>query len=121
MKRIMIVFALIALPFLMGANCKKETTKQKEYCNCADKTKSSSVHKLSGTVTFVESVENWGIVVKEGNTYDNVQIFLPCSLQSTYKVADKKVVFSGETFEPIKNPATPAGTKYLCIKITSIH
>ena len=96
--------------------------KEKEICDCNDKTNSTEITNLSGIVYFKQDIQRWIISVHKEGTFDEVELFIPCNLEEAYREENKKVLFSGTTFDLRSNlNSAPAGSSYACVTISFIN
>jgi hypothetical protein len=111
--------AILLLAAGMASSCGKEK-EDNPICDCNSKTNPVEVTDMEGIVNFNESIQKWYIAVYEESTYDAVKLFLPCNIENPYKEANKKVLFSGTTFDLSTKIIAPAGSDYACIELSSI-
>jgi hypothetical protein len=111
-------FTAILLMLAGVISCKKGTNDK--ICDCNNKTNPVEIVDMEGVIHFNEDIQEWYISVYEQNTYDVMQLFLPCNINDAYKKVNKKILFSGTVFDLSIKINAPAESDYACIEISSI-
>ncbi|GHT80019.1 hypothetical protein AGMMS50262_24100 [Bacteroidia bacterium] len=116
MKKITIrPILLMTLFCTLMIGCEKEYDKNN--CDCSNK-QTFGVTNVEGIINFNKDIQKWYIRVHKEDTYDEVQLYLPCNLEEKYKIPDKEVLFSGIASDISLDVTTPAGTHYFCVEIS---
>ena len=119
MKKTLFFFINVFM-FLAISGCQNENVNDSEECNCSNE-ETFEVIDAKGIINFRKDIQKWCISVHQEGTYDEVHLFFPCILEDSYKIIGKKVMFSGIASDLSLEIISSAGTRHLCIEISSIN
>ncbi|MDR2361791.1 MAG: hypothetical protein LBD91_03595 [Prevotellaceae bacterium] len=103
--------------FLLNIGCDKDKSNNK-ICDCNNKINPIEVVNVEGVINFNEDIQEWYVSVHKENTYDMMQLFIFCNIEDSYKTVNKKVLFSGTSFDLATKINAPAGSDYTCMDIS---